>query len=327
MRHLCLILGSLFVTATALVGCGASGEADESGSGDFAATGATTLLSPNGETPLAPNVCAGQNNGSYCGAGLPGADPAKVYYCYGGNTYTALTCPGGCSPQRPGVNDFCAGTEEQHVVVSLLDQRMRAYEGSRCVRELPISSGKPGFESTLHGGRTYSDFNIMDKLRLKRMATSNLNGESYDTDNVPWDVQISFYGVYLHGAFWSNYGPNKDCGHCGIVRSDAPNHGFSHGCINERVEDARWMYHWLPPAGPRKLVHVTETSLPPNETCEGGTLAQENGCYSNTLAAMKPAGSCVQSRSDSQWYRCVDGTWKDIAAPDATCVSTTPLTQ
>lgn len=331
MGSLRIILASLFAASAVLAGCTTEASDDDGASGEAAQTGATTLLSPTGETPLAPNVCAGVANGTHCGASLPGADASKIYFCYGGETYTALTCPGGCKVAPQGIPDACVGDATQHVVVSLRDQRLRAYAGNHCVRELPISSGKPGFETTLHGNRTYSDFAILAKVQQRRMKAT-INGESYDTDGVPWDVQLTDWGIYFHGAFWSNPGGSKgNCGHCGVVRPEAPNHGFSHGCINERIEDARWLYLWLPPANAsNKIVHVTEEPLPA-ETCDGGSLssaplpAGPSECFSTTLQRTMPAKACVQAKSDRNWYRCDAGNWTLIAAPDGSCTSQTPL--
>ncbi len=45
----------------------------------------------------------------------------------------------------------------------------------------------------------------------------------------------------------------------------------------------------------------------------------EAGCNSATLAKQVPAGTCVQSASDEQWYHCANGSW---VAGETGCTST-----
>jgi lipoprotein-anchoring transpeptidase ErfK/SrfK len=54
-------------------------------------------------------------------------------------------------------------------------------------------------------------------------------GPGYDLPNVQWVMY--FYRDYsLHGAYWhNNFGQP-----------------MSHGCVNMRNEDAKWLYDWAP---------------------------------------------------------------------------------
>jgi lipoprotein-anchoring transpeptidase ErfK/SrfK len=56
--------------------------------------------------------------------------------------------------------------------------------------------------------------------------------EAYELPGVPW---VSFFhetGVGFHGTYWhTDFGTPR-----------------SHGCINMRTEDARWLYRWTTPA-------------------------------------------------------------------------------
>ena len=54
------------------------------------------------------------------------------------------------------------------------------------------------------------------------------------------------------------------------------------------------------------------------EAFAGGTTG-EAGCNSATLAKQVPAGTCVQSASDAQWYHCSNGAW---VAGESGCTST-----
>jgi lipoprotein-anchoring transpeptidase ErfK/SrfK len=63
--------------------------------------------------------------------------------------------------------------------------------------------------------------------------------EAYELPGVPW---VSFFhetGVGFHGTYWHNdFGTPK-----------------SHGCINMRTEEARWLYRWtLPEIRPGRIV-------------------------------------------------------------------------
>ena len=59
------------------------------------------------------------------------------------------------------------------------------------------------------------------------------NITNYELPGVPW---VSFFvstGVAIHGAYWhDNFGRR-----------------MSHGCVNMRPDDARWIYRWTTPFG------------------------------------------------------------------------------
>ncbi len=60
----------------------------------------------------------------------------------------------------------------------------------------------------------------------------------------------------------------------------------------------------------------TATSAPP----------PSSGCWSSTLGKQVVQNTCVQSKSDSKWYQCVDGgKWEDRWTVAAACVSVHPL--
>ncbi len=79
--------------------------------------------------------------------------------------------------------------------------------------------------------------------------TSDLN--AYELPGVPWVTYFySHTGVAFHGAYWhDNFGKP-----------------MSHGCVNMRNEDAKWLFRWVTPTytnsdkwyqlGEGTLVHV-----------------------------------------------------------------------
>jgi lipoprotein-anchoring transpeptidase ErfK/SrfK len=68
--------------------------------------------------------------------------------------------------------------------------------------------------------------------------TSDIN--AYELPGVPWVAFFVDTGVAFHGTFWhDNYGNE-----------------MSHGCVNMRPEEAKWLYRWLTPiADPGKMVN------------------------------------------------------------------------
>ena len=55
--------------------------------------------------------------------------------------------------------------------------------------------------------------------------------EAYELPGVPWTCFFTEKGHAFHGTYWhDNFG--------------SP---MSHGCINMRNEDAKWLYRWLTP--------------------------------------------------------------------------------
>ena len=48
-------------------------------------------------------------------------------------------------------------------------------------------------------------------------------------------------------------------------------------------------------------------------------------CYSHTLGREMPDNACVQSRSDSLWYQCANGSWVDRWTDPAACNGVHPL--
>ena len=125
--------------------------------------------------------------------------------------------------------------EEKWIEVDLSEQRLTAYEGTKVVLSARISSGR---------SRTPT---VTGKFRIQRKYESQLmSGPGYYLPAVPYVMY--FYGNYaLHGAYWhSNWGTP-----------------MSHGCINMRKEDAKWLYDWTGPVMPAKAKLVMATKENP----------------------------------------------------------------
>jgi len=129
--------------------------------------------------------------------------------------------------------------DKKRIEVNLTTQTLTAFEYDRPVFQTKISSGVNGPNMMTPRGK----FQIFDKLPSKHMGNSffgvttkgNLlaaDDDSYVLPGVPWTSFFTVVGHAFHGTYWhENFG--------------AP---MSHGCINMRTPEARWIFRWaLPP--------------------------------------------------------------------------------
>jgi hypothetical protein len=125
----------------------------------------------------------------------------------------------------------------KRIDISLGQQLVTAYEEDRVVMQVKISSGEPSLNPTNKGIPTNTPtgtFHIQNKMPSKHMGDGNLTSdvEAYELPGVPW---VCFFepktGVALHGTYWhDNFGIQ-----------------MSHGCVNMRNDDAKWLYRWANP--------------------------------------------------------------------------------
>ncbi len=111
--------------------------------------------------------------------------------------------------------------------VSLADQVVRAYEDEQEVFEAPISSG------ALLSGTPRGRYRILVKRPSRHMGDGRLTTDlaAYELPGVPWVSYFTGNGIAFHGAYWhDNFGSPT-----------------SHGCLNMRNADARWIYRWSTP--------------------------------------------------------------------------------
>ena len=106
--------------------------------------------------------------------------------------------------------------DKRWIAVSLAEQRLWAYEGMRLVRQFQVSTGTVDNQTLAGLFRIYS-----------KNKSANMDSQDYDVPAVPY---VLFYDkdYALHGAYWH----------------DAFGTPVSHGCVNLRVDDARWLYEW-----------------------------------------------------------------------------------
>ena len=120
---------------------------------------------------------------------------------------------------------------EKRIDVNLSTQTLVASEKNQAVLTADVSTGVFRLYDTPVG-----QFHILDKLPSRRMHGSDLfaNDQENVLAGVPWTSFFTEQGHALHGTYWhDNFG--------------LP---MSHGCVNMRTEEAKWLFRWsLPSAG------------------------------------------------------------------------------
>jgi hypothetical protein len=122
---------------------------------------------------------------------------------------------------------------EKWIDISLTEQILVAYEGTKMVYATLVSSGEDGLAEAATSKATIRG---IFRIHTKWVATtmdSQVVGEEFELRDVPW-VQYFHEGYALHGAYWHDrFGQPK-----------------SHGCVNLAPEDARRLFYWTDPPVP-----------------------------------------------------------------------------
>jgi len=126
--------------------------------------------------------------------------------------------------------------QNKRIDVNLRTQTLTALEFDAPVMETKISSGIPSGPRGSDGIPTKTpegEFRILDKMPAKHMGNGNLfaDADDYELPGVPWTSFFTPQGHAFHGTYWhDNFG--------------VP---MSHGCINMRTEEAKWLFRWAWP--------------------------------------------------------------------------------
>ncbi len=121
------------------------------------------------------------------------------------------------------------------VDISLRQQTLVAYEGTRPVYATLISSGRGSGSETETDFATVEGQFLIHTKHVTATMDSDEPGDEFDLRDVPY-VQY-FDGNYaLHAAFWH----------------DAFGAPRSHGCVNLSPLDARWLFEWTEPKVPER---------------------------------------------------------------------------
>jgi len=132
------------------------------------------------------------------------------------------------SPINPEVDPA-----SKHINIDLDYQTLSCLEAGREVYFCRVSTGAvylASGEFTDEWKTPVGDLNTHWKIISLNMSAGTV-GAGYSTPAVPWATFIHGDGVAIHGAFWHNdFGERR-----------------SHGCVNLRPEDAKWVFRWTTP--------------------------------------------------------------------------------
>ncbi|HUI89583.1 MAG TPA: L,D-transpeptidase [Anaerolineales bacterium] len=121
--------------------------------------------------------------------------------------------------------------ENKRIDVNLTPpQTLTAYENEMVVLRTNISSG---LATGNHTTTPQGEFHIEDKYPSKHMGNGNLASgpEDYELPGVPWTSFFQGDAYAFHGTYWhDNFGTP-----------------MSHGCVNMRTADAKWLFFWANP--------------------------------------------------------------------------------
>ena len=124
--------------------------------------------------------------------------------------------------------------ENKRIEVYLTDQSLSAFENGVEVFHARIASGAFFFGEdgrTLLNGTPAGPHPIWRK-RISRHMEGGTRDAGYDLPGVGWVAYFSGNGAAIHATYWHNdFGTPK-----------------SHGCLNCRPEDAKWLFRWSNPA-------------------------------------------------------------------------------
>jgi hypothetical protein len=120
--------------------------------------------------------------------------------------------------------------EKKRIEVSIATQTLFAYENDLAVFQADVSTGLAGLPSAnnIPTVTPKGRFNIEGKMPSKHMGDGSL---ASDLVGVPWNCFFTDQGHAFHGTYWhDNFG--------------VP---MSHGCVNMRMADAKWLFRWTRP--------------------------------------------------------------------------------
>jgi lipoprotein-anchoring transpeptidase ErfK/SrfK len=123
--------------------------------------------------------------------------------------------------------------EEKRVVVDVIRQDLSCYEGSNEVFYCRVSTGAK-FDA--QGNLVDKWSTPLGKHRISRkfitlQMSGGTTGAGYDLPGIGWTTIFVTGGVAIHSTFWHyDYGVPR-----------------SHGCVNVKPEDAKWIFRWTQP--------------------------------------------------------------------------------
>ncbi len=123
--------------------------------------------------------------------------------------------------------------DNKMILVDLTHQTLSCFEGNQEVFFTRVSTGA---KFDMYGNLVDKWATPVGKHRITRKYISlqmsgGTTGAGYDLPGIAWTSIFATGGVAIHSTFWhNNYGDP-----------------VSHGCVNCRPDDARWIFRWASP--------------------------------------------------------------------------------
>lgn len=159
-------------------------------------------------------------------AGLTGGSYGDIFWAEGA-AFRPLTAEE-LAPIHPEVDPA-----EKRITVNLTYQTLSCWEGKREVYFCRVSTGAKfdAYGNPVNAWATPPGESPINRKAISIHMSGGASGAGYDTPAVAWTALFAPGGIAIHAAFWHN-----DFG--------APR---SHGCVNARPEDAKWIFRWTTP--------------------------------------------------------------------------------
>lgn len=122
---------------------------------------------------------------------------------------------------------------DKRVIVSVTDQTLSCFEGGREVYFCTVSTGaqfNAVGERVDEWATPIGAHPVWRKLVSLHMSGGTTGG-GYDLPGIGWTTLFVGNGVAIHSTFWHN--------NFGVP--------MSHGCVNARPADAKWVFRWVHP--------------------------------------------------------------------------------
>ena len=112
-------------------------------------------------------------------------------------------------------------------VVDVEALRMTVYIDGEKARTIPITAGKPGWE-TRNGIKVALERHEVKVMDARTVGIDPGDPEYYRLE-VPWAVRVTWSGEFVHGADWSTAQQGRE--------------RVSHGCVGMNLENAEWFFN------------------------------------------------------------------------------------
>jgi lipoprotein-anchoring transpeptidase ErfK/SrfK len=124
--------------------------------------------------------------------------------------------------------------EDKRIVIYLLNQTLSCFEDDTEVFYCKVSSGAKydAYGNPVDKWSTPVGVHHVSRKYISLQMSGGTTGAGYDLPGIGWTSIFVTGGVAIHSTFWHN--------DFGVPRS--------HGCVNVRPEDAKWLFRWTLPS-------------------------------------------------------------------------------